>query len=90
MSVEYTPTDNMQSDYMSKPLAGSKFGKFKAEIMNMPNNFQEDKAKSAVSPKDVTMYHVRNAARQVHFCHMQRVMCHTTSQFQMQYWPDEA
>ena len=75
MSVEYTPTDDMQSDYMSKPLVGSKFGKFKAEIMNMPNNFQEDKMNRMVSPKEITMHQVKRVTRQVHFCHAHRVKC---------------
>ena len=39
MSVKYMLTYDMQLDYMSKPLVGSKFGKFKAKIMNLPNNF---------------------------------------------------
>ena len=33
--VEYMPTDDMVSDYMSKPLQGAKFQKFRREIMGM-------------------------------------------------------
>ena len=33
--VEYMPTDDMVSDYMSKPLQGEKFRKFRREIMGM-------------------------------------------------------
>jgi hypothetical protein len=33
--VKYMPTDDMVSDYMSKPLQGEKFRKFRREIMGM-------------------------------------------------------
>ena len=39
--IEYCPTDEMEGDYMSKALQGSKFGKFQSSIMN-----NQDSAKS--------------------------------------------
>ena len=33
LAIEYCPTDEMTGDYMSKPLQGSKFTKFKKQIM---------------------------------------------------------
>ena len=36
MEVEHCNTDQMTSDYMSKPLVGAKFYKFKSQIMNLP------------------------------------------------------
>ena len=35
VQVEYCPTDEMTGDYMSKPLQGSKFVKFRRLIMNV-------------------------------------------------------
>ena len=35
MNVKYCPTDVMTADYMTKPLHGKKFLKFKKEIMNL-------------------------------------------------------
>ena len=35
MEVRYCPTDMMTADYMTKPLHGQKFQKFKKEIMNI-------------------------------------------------------
>ena len=34
--IEYCPTDEMDGDYMSKPLEGKKFAKFRKSIMNLP------------------------------------------------------
>ena len=31
------------------------------KIMNMPNNFQEAKTKTAMTAKEITMYHVKRA-----------------------------
>ena len=36
MEMEHHNTDNMTLDYMSKPLVGAKFYKFKSQIMNLP------------------------------------------------------
>ena len=36
IEVKHCPTDDMTSDYMSKPLVGAKFYKFKSQIMNLP------------------------------------------------------
>ena len=32
-SIDYCPTDDMTGDYMTKPLQGTKFKKFRSEIM---------------------------------------------------------
>ena len=32
--VKYCPTDDMLGDYMSKPVVGAKFEKFREKIMN--------------------------------------------------------
>ena len=34
MKVEYCPTKEMDADYMTKPLVGSKFIKFRSRIMD--------------------------------------------------------
>ena len=34
VSIEYCPTDDMIGDYMTKPLVGAKFYKFRGWIMN--------------------------------------------------------
>ena len=34
LEIDYCPTDEMTADYMSKPLQGEKFNKFRADIMN--------------------------------------------------------
>ena len=34
VTIEYCPTDDMLADYMTKPLTGSKFNKFRGIIMN--------------------------------------------------------
>ena len=35
LTIEYCPTDAMTGDYMTKPLTGAKFRKFRGEIMNI-------------------------------------------------------
>jgi hypothetical protein len=35
IKVEYCPTDSMIVDYMTKPITGSKFNKFRRIIMNI-------------------------------------------------------
>jgi hypothetical protein len=35
VSIEYCPTKEMTSDFMTKPLQGSPFRDFRAEIMNL-------------------------------------------------------
>ena len=37
MSVVYCPTDQMKGDFYTKPLQGSKFLKFRKEVMNLPD-----------------------------------------------------
>ena len=37
VQVRYCPTDDMIADYMSKPLVGAKFEKFRDLIMNLSN-----------------------------------------------------
>jgi hypothetical protein len=38
VSVKYCSTDGMLADYMSKPLTGAKFNKFRTLIMNLPQS----------------------------------------------------
>ena len=40
ISIKYCPTDQMTADYMTKPLHGAKFKKFRQEIMNLPDAAQ--------------------------------------------------
>ena len=40
LSIMYCPTDLMLGDYMTKPTHGTKFKKFRAELMNLPNAAQ--------------------------------------------------
>ena len=35
VEIEYWPTDKMVGDYLSKPLQGSKFRKFRTSILNL-------------------------------------------------------
>ena len=35
VKIEYCPTDEMESDFMTKPLQGMKYGKFRGSIMNL-------------------------------------------------------
>ena len=37
VTIEYMPTDEMWADFMTKPLQGEKFRKFRALILGMPN-----------------------------------------------------
>jgi len=36
IDIKFCPTDQMRGDYMTKPLHGKKFHKFRREIMNLP------------------------------------------------------
>ena len=36
VNIEYCPTDEMTADYLSKPVVGQKFEKFRQTIMNLP------------------------------------------------------
>ena len=36
IDIEYCPTDQMKGDYMTKPLHGKKFNRFRQDIMNLP------------------------------------------------------
>ena len=36
ISIQYCPTEHMTGDYMTKPVHGKKFKKFRQEIMNLP------------------------------------------------------
>ena len=40
INITYCPTDKMLEDYMTKPTHGSKFKKFRQELMNLPNSAQ--------------------------------------------------
>ena len=44
LSTKFCPTDRMTADYMSKPLTGPKFDKFRNEIMNFKVNQEVNKA----------------------------------------------
>ena len=71
VDVQYCPPDDMTSDYMTKPLVGEKFYKFKAEIMNTP---YEPKATSKIateSSQDKEVNNLQTRKRIVHFCNMQ-------------------
>ena len=35
VEVRYCPTDELEADYMTKPLQGTKFHKFRKTIMNL-------------------------------------------------------
>ena len=35
LDIEYCPTDDMTADFMTKPLQGEKFLKFRAEVMGL-------------------------------------------------------
>ena len=39
VDVKYCPTNRMWADYMSKPLVGSKFRKFRDVIMNLNETY---------------------------------------------------
>ena len=36
IKIKYCPTEDMTANYMSKPVMGQKFKKFRKEIMNLP------------------------------------------------------
>jgi hypothetical protein len=38
VKVDYCPTGSMLADYMTKPLIGIKFEKFRKDIMNLKNS----------------------------------------------------
>ena len=40
VEIEYCPTDKMVGDYLSKPLQGSKFRKFRTSILNLKARIQ--------------------------------------------------
>ena len=42
VKVKYRPTDDMDSDYLSKPLQGKKFRKHRITIMNLPGEDASD------------------------------------------------
>ena len=37
IQIEYCPTDEMEGDYMTKPLQGHKYRSFRGSIMNLPS-----------------------------------------------------
>ena len=37
LAVKFCPTDDVIADFMSKPVQGDKFKKFRKEIMNLKN-----------------------------------------------------
>ena len=42
VTVKFCPTDEMLADYMTKPLQGKKFVKFRKDIMNIPHDQESD------------------------------------------------
>jgi hypothetical protein len=40
IDIQYCPTDLMKGDYMTKPLQGKKFVRFRSQIMNLPVHAQ--------------------------------------------------
>ena len=53
--VEYCPTDDMESDYMTKPCQGSKFDKHRSTLMNLPSSAgSKKKSKASKTVKKVT------------------------------------
>ena len=53
--VEYCPTDDMESDYMTKPCQGSKFDKHRSTLMNLPSSAgSKKKSKTSKTVKTVT------------------------------------
>ena len=56
VQVEYCPTDEMEADYMSKPLQGTKFAKHRGTLMNIgePTNVKATKPKATKAAKSVS------------------------------------
>ena len=46
MIVEYCPTDNMISYVLTKPLQGAAFRKFRALLLNLPNDLNLEPSSS--------------------------------------------
>ena len=88
MEVKHCNTDEMTSDYISKPLVGAKFYKFKNQIMNLPGTIQDSDAKTDTvttcdSSKDKQMeqFFQINTKWQcrVHFCQLHALVYHWQS-----------
>ena len=43
VTVRYCPTDDMESDYLTKPCQGSKFDKHRTTLMNLPSATKKKK-----------------------------------------------
>ena len=78
MEVEHRGTDDMTSDYISKPLVGAKFYKFKSQIMNLPN-ISHDSDDETVTTVDLSMcdtsdqfFQIKNL--RVHFCKLHAIV----------------
>ena len=56
VQVECCPTDEMEEDYMSKPLQGAKFAKHCGTLMNIgePTNVKASKPKATKAAKSVS------------------------------------
>jgi hypothetical protein len=60
LKVKYCPTDEMIADYMTKPLTGNKFTKFRQEIMNLPDTTHKKESvvqQECVERKDTLKKH---------------------------------
>ena len=53
VKVEYCPTDDMEGDYHTKPLQGSKFTKHRTSSMNLPTKDSTSKKASTAVKKAV-------------------------------------
>ena len=69
--VEYCPTDDMESDYMTKPCQGSKFEKHRTTLMNLPgrqSSVKGSKAMKVKASKRVSFFGTEYA-RKIDFTH---------------------
>ena len=52
VSIEHCPTEEMKADYLTKPLQGSKFRRFRHEILNIQDDQDGLVAKESKSPQE--------------------------------------
>ena len=79
VQVECCPTDEMEADYMSKPLQGTKFAKHRGTLMNIgePTNVEASKPMAIKAAKSVTfgqvVYHEIEARQELLLLHCVRL-----------------